>query len=387
MGEGATTPTYNSTYQRATTELKVYRRKGAVTNFLQDSSKTYIDASAAEMENHLIAHVYDITTAMLHGNAGANPYAFNGWDHFITTNRFNEAIGGAVPTNLEFLDEMINLNLAKQGAQHRKTFLMSPQMISKISQLLTNVRLNQGLTGAGLSQVEINGGWRLQAYRDIPIVATSQTRPEITMGTVSIGTATTTGVIANASHNYFMVSAVTWSGESLASAEVDIATTGSGTSTITLTWTAVAGAFYYKIYYATESQGSNAETLIKVVAAKTYDGTGTITGTTTSVVLTTVAADSGASGSITTAQTADIPKVQGSAAAPPEDVYLIDLDEFQGLGGLYYTNSSGSRFQGLVTIEPLAKTDDNIPFLIKTYAALIDAFETTCVVRRGLRTK
>jgi hypothetical protein len=389
MGEGATTPTYNSTYARATIELKVIRRKGAVTNFLQDTAKTYIDAAAAEMENHLIAHVYDVTTHMLHGNVIANPYAFSGWDRFIATNRFNEAVGGAVPTNLEFLDEMIDLNMEKQGAAHRKAFMMSPQMLSKISRLLTNVRVNQGLTGAGLSTVDIPGGWRLAAYRDIPIIQTSQTRPKATMGTVTPTTATVGGSIADAAHNYFKVSAITWDGETIASAEADIATTGGNVSTLTLTWAAVTGAFYYKIYYATAASGTGTEKLIKVIAAKNYDGTGTITTVVTTVTLTTVAADTTAvTGSISTAMASDVPLVGTIANGDiPENVYFIDLDEFQGMGGLPYTNSAGSRFQGLVTIEPLAKTDDNIPFLIKTYCGLKDAFEATCSVRRGLKIK
>ena len=50
MGEGATTPTSQGSYERASVELKILRRKGAVTNFLQDTSKKYIDASTAEMK-------------------------------------------------------------------------------------------------------------------------------------------------------------------------------------------------------------------------------------------------------------------------------------------------------------------------------------------------
>jgi hypothetical protein len=380
MGEGATTPTYNSTYQRATVELKIIRRKGAVTNFLQDAS-TYIDAAAAEMENHLISHVYDLATFMLHGNAGANAYSFSGWDKFITTNRYNEVVGGTVPTNLKFLDKMIDSNRRRQGAAHRQAFLMSPEMLSKVSELLTNVRLNQGLTGGGLTQVSIPGGWRLNAYRDIPIIETSHTRPQITMGTVTPGTATSGGTILDATHNYFKVSAITWDGESLASAEADQGTSGGNTSVITLAWTAVTGAFYYKIYYGATT---GAETLIKVVAAQTYDGTGTITGNNTTITLTTLAADTAVGGSITTAMASDLPLV-ATGGIPPEVIYHIDLDEYQGMGGLPYTNSAGSRFQGLVSIEPLAKTDDNIPFLIKSYPALKDAFEATCSVIRGLR--
>jgi hypothetical protein len=72
MGENAVTPTRNSTYARDQVQLKVIRRKGAVTNFLQDTSAKYIDASAAEMENHILAHAYDMATYVLYGNAIAD---------------------------------------------------------------------------------------------------------------------------------------------------------------------------------------------------------------------------------------------------------------------------------------------------------------------------
>ena len=140
MGEGAVTPTLRSTYQRTGRILKVIRRKGAVTNFLQDASKNYIDASAVEMENHVQAHVYDLVTLLMWGNDNADGFTFPGLDVLIQTNRIVQAVGGVVPTDLSFLDDMIDRNLIKQGAAHRKVFLMSPQMLSKVSRLLTNVR-------------------------------------------------------------------------------------------------------------------------------------------------------------------------------------------------------------------------------------------------------
>jgi hypothetical protein len=68
-----------------------------------------------------------------------------------------------------------------------------------------------------------------------------------------------------------------------------------------------------------------------------------------------------------------------------EQIFLWDLDEFQGLGRLPYTNEGGSRFNGLVTIEDLAKTDDFLPFLIKSYCAVAPSFEATSSVYRGLK--
>ena len=114
---------------------------------------------------------------MIWGNAGANAYEYSGLEQYVTSNRVD--FGDAVPTTLNFLDAAIDASNRKGGSRHVRSFLMSPEMLSKVSQLLTNVRLNQGLTGGGLTQVEIGGGWRLNAYRDIPIIETTSLKPSI----------------------------------------------------------------------------------------------------------------------------------------------------------------------------------------------------------------
>jgi hypothetical protein len=91
--------------------------------------------------------------------------------------------------------------------------------------------------------------------------------------------------------------------------------------------------------------------------------------------------------SVPAAMQNDVP-LQGAVSGssnPGEVVLLWDLDEFQGLGKFAYTNSAGSRFNGIVTMEPLAKTDDNLPFLIKTYGTLIDSWEATSVMVRNAK--
>ncbi|MBD3278026.1 MAG: hypothetical protein GF388_06990 [Candidatus Aegiribacteria sp.] len=376
MGEGATTPTRNAQYARKSVELKVVRRKGSVTNFLQDTSRNYIDASAAEMENHMQAHVYDLITYILFGNANGDGYTFDGLDYLVSTNRFNEAVGGSVPTSLNFLDDMIDLSNEKQGSQHDRVFVMSPRMLSKVSQLLTNVRLTQGLSAGGMSQVEVNGGWRLNAYRDIPIIESGSTRPQGTMGSITLADSGSGGAITDATY-YFRVSYVGWNGESLASAENSISTTNA--DDITVSWSAETGAMFYKIYCATSS---GSEKLVRVISAFNYDASGTISSDVTEYVFTSDPDSS--DDSVTTAMESDVPLVS-TGGVPPEYLMLWDLDKYQGLGKFPYTNAGGSRFRGLVTAEDLAKTDDFLPFLIKTYGALCPSFEETSVVWRGYR--
>jgi len=380
MGEAAVTPTRNATYSRESVQMKIIRRKGAVTNFLQDASARYIDAASAEMENHLLAHVYDLIIYMLYGNELADQYAYGGVDRWASTNRINEAIGGVVPTDLSDLDEMIDRGNERQAQQHDRCFVMSPRMLSKFSSLLTNVRLQQGLIGSGLTVIEINGGWRLNAYRDIPIIESGATRPKAQMtvvGTAKAGAGS--GIPADT--YYFQVAPVTWDGEQIASAEVNIATTVE--DTITLSWTAYPGAMFYKVYVSKlGGDGAGAGKLRHVLSGFQYDGAGTITGPTINHIFSSDPAV--ASASVPVHLQNDLP-LNYTAGIPPEIVMLWDLDKYQGMGKLPYTNSAGSRFGGLVTIEELARTDDFLPFMIKSYAALCPAFEATSTIHRGLR--
>jgi hypothetical protein len=396
MGEGATTPVKNGTYARKSITLKVIRRKGTVTNFLQDASKSYIDAAAAEMENHLQSHVYDLNTYNVWGSAGANAYAWDGLDSICVNDskrRIVEAVAGVVPASLKFLDDMIDLNLRKQGVAHKKAFLMSPEMQSLTSRLLTNVRLEQDV-----GVTEIKGGWRLMTYRGIPIVPTSLTSPGGKMGAVTATFANSGGTVADGAY-YFRVAYVDWSGESEASDEATVTCSGGAGNAhvVTLAWTAVDGAMFYKVYAAITTSG--AEKLVAVLPAGTYLADGTPAANVTGCAISTAPATRNptvtlsATSGVTTGPTLSVPTATmaldvpyvANAGVVPETVILWDLDKYQGLGKFPYTNQGGSRFNGMVTMELLARTDDNIPFLIKSYGGLCPSFDLTSVIHRGLR--
>lgn len=399
MGESATTPTTQPSFTRTGVYMKVIRRKGATTNFLKDASKKMYDAVATNIEATLLAHIYDMENYIMYGNATANPYEFDGLDTLIVTNRVNQAVGGAVPASLSVLDDLIDRNLDQQGYDHKKAFVMSPQMLSKFSQLLTNVRLNQGMAGDG--KVNVDGGWRLDAYRDIPIIVSNAIRPRTAMGTVTPTNAQTGGTITDATTRYGMVAAITKNGEQLASAEITMVSGSSAnTNTMILTFTPIADAFKYKVYIGTASGG--AKTLKAVVPAFAYDANGTPSASTTyTVVASNCTVTSNASGvvnvitflsdpnvanaTVPSGLQSDVPLTGTIGSSVPESIYLWDLDEYQGMGALGYTNEGGARFNGLVTIEDLAVTDDFLPFMIKSYCALIPAYEATSSVVRGYR--
>jgi len=397
MGESSTTPTTNSKTARATVDLKIVKRKGKVTNFLIDTSEEYIDAAAYEMENHIQAHVLDLIYYLIWGNANANAYEYSGLEQFVTSKHvaFSAAAGGAVPTDLNFLDTMLDWSNRKGGSRHTRAFLMSPEMLSKVSSLLTNVRLNQGLQGAGLTQVEIGGGWRLNAYRDIPIIETTSLSPiESLSSTVTVATNGSTGGSFSNGTYYFYVSPITYEGEQLPSAEKTVTLSG-GTSTqqIKIDLDAPHGttdyegnSYYnvlgYKIYYGTSSGLTNC-TLLKQVSAFTYDAEGTPdgdNGVDTSIVI--LSATPGSD--VPSHMQSDIP-LSSSGGVNSESIILWDNDPIQGLGKLPFTNKPGDRFEGLVVTKPLAETDDFINFLIKSYLALTPAYEATSYWLRNIR--
>ena len=394
MGESATTPVSSSKTARASIDLKIVRRKGKVTNFLIDTSEEYIDAAAYEMENHIQSHVLDLIYYLIWGNADANTYEYSGLEQFISTNRepFSAASGGAVPTSLAFLDDMIDKSNRKGGARHRRAFIMSPEMLSKVSSLLTNVRLNQGLQGSGLSQVDIPGGWRLNAYRDIPIIESTSVSPieDMTDVTVTLTkqAAPTGGAMSNGTY-YVYVSPVTLEGEQAPTAEGSV-TLDAGTAVqgikvdfdIVHQTNGVESPLSYKIYMGTSTGAANC-VLVKEVSAFTYDSEGAPdgdNGVDESIYILSATADS----SVPSHLQSDIPLV-ASGGYYPQSVVLWDLDPIQGLGKFPFTNKAGDRFEGLVVTKPLAETDDFIQFLTKSYCALCDSYEATSYWLRNIR--
>jgi hypothetical protein len=381
MGEMGVTQESHGAYDRKSIELKIIRGKMRVSNFLQDTSKGFIDAVNAESENGLQSHIYNLITMLYFGNAAANKYAFDGLDRHIATNRLNNAQGGVVPTSLAFLDDLIDANMTRQGFNHKKVFVMTPKMQSLVSRLLTNVYKQQ-------TSVEVDGGWRMMTYRDIPILVTSALIPQPVLPLGSSDPVPKMTVTGTGNGKFARVSAINWDGECLASDAVACATG--------LAWTPIEGAHLYKIY-----GGTNADVckLVAVVPAWTYDSAGTpvarvagvdITGDISMLnpammLVAPAGILDGPTTSVTTAMAADIPKV-ATGGVIPEDVLLWDLDKYQGLGKVVYTNQGGDKFQGLVTLEPLARDDDNIPFLIKSYLASIPSYEGTSAISKGWRT-
>ncbi len=410
MGEGGTTRVGQSVYSRQTVDLKEVRRKGRVTDFLKDASEETLDAVAIEVENNLTAHIHDLINYAIWGNAPANVYEFSGLDFFIGeltttahTNRVVKARYGVTPTSLKDLDDMIDYSNRKGGNQHPRAFEMSPELCSLFSRLTTNVHDNREVKGRGFEQVLLNGGWRLWAYRDIPIIETSALTPLRVSPTLGTPTVTGTGSgLGGATTLWIKMAEVTKDGEQLSCPEISFAITTA--DTITFTWTpnvdanGITEAYRYKFYISnTAGGGTNTEKLVKVIPGQLYTSDGTPNGNVTTVTFSsnpavadpTVSLPSsfaGITGTVPVHMRNDIPFEKETDHSAPETVILWDIDPIQGLGKLPYTNTGGSKFGGLVTSEPLAKTDAWRDFLVRSTLCLTPAFEGTSFMVRGLRT-
>lgn len=377
MGEAAVTPSRSSSFARDTVQLKILRRKGAVTGFLQDTSRDYINAQDAELQAHLQSFGYDLRTYLVHGNAGADPYTFSGLDTFIATNRTVLAAAGVVPTNFEHLDTMLDESNSLNGKNHGRVFLISPGLLSKYSRLMTTIRDTADFKASGKDYFMRPGGQKMTHYNGVPFFETTALQIKTKMGTVTPSSAGS-GSIPDDTY-YFRVAAVTWKGEQEASDEVN--TTTSSAATVTLSFAAVENALYYKVYCGLATGTANTP-LVKVVPASTYDGSGTITGSVTSVTFTSNPSTPDATSAPVHMQ-GDLPYVNNGNSVP-ETLILWDLDKFQGLGKVVYTNTGASEMKSLITYNDLAITDDNTPFLLKSYSAMVPSFEKTSYMVRGL---
>ena len=376
MGQNSVTPTTSSQLEKATTTMKVMKCKGSVTGLLKAAASKNYDMVEMETENQIQAFANDLVTYLYHGNKDADAYTFDGWNKFIATYRKNETWGGTVPASLAVLDGMIDSSNRRKGQPHRRCFVMSPEMLTKLSGFYTNIRDNRDANNDGTNALMINGGWRLQTYRGIPILESSSTRPLAQMTAVTAGHAGAGSALADKTR-YFQVAPVTWDGEQIASAQVS--DTSSSSDTVTLSWTAYPKALFYYIYC---SETTGQAKLTRVIAAKNYDGDGTPTTAVTGITFATDPLT--ANDSVPTHMQDDRP-FNYTGGIAPETIYLLDLDTYQGMGKFAYTNEDGGRLDGLVSVIPLAKVDDHDDFLLKCYGALIDAFEATCGMHRGLR--
>lgn len=293
---------------------------------------------------------------MLWGN-DVDSYQFSGIDTFVTeeaasTNIFD--VNGVI--TLSDLDDMLDAAEGFREVQRDpKVFLMSRKMISKVSGLQTKIQRQ-------VPTIEYEGGFRMVTYNGVPIVPTDFVRPASTTTSPSdlSATATTGGTLSTGTY-YYNIASVTLYGEQIAGGEVSVTVTGSNNA-VSLSWTADSNAKLYKIYRGTSSGASNLN-LIKVIAAKTYDSNGNVSGNVTSFTDTGYSATSGVH-----------PLSSGE-----ECIFLVNLNETRGAALVHLLGEMGEAVgQGdidaavkrLIRYIPLATTKSAYEFILETFIAL-----------------
>jgi hypothetical protein len=359
-GELATPNYTSSTYDRKSVQLKITRAAGGVSNFAQASAASFIDLLTQEINGSLEGIASTLEFLNMWGNTG-DAYQYDGLDKLISED--GNVIDHDGVVTLALLDDMLDTIEQYRGvSRDRKIWVMSAQMLSKISGLNTRI-------GMDLDTLEFEDGFRMKAYRQIPIVTAPYVRPlsATTSPTVSAAAGAGTGTLATGTWRY-KIASVTVDGEQVAGTADDVAVTGP--DDVDLTWTADTNAKLYKIY-RTAVNGADADanySLLATISAKTYDSNGNVTANVASYT------DTGA----LTLNTSVHP-----LAAGDETIWLIDIDEGRGASMLYLPNAQGNAAgQNWVRYLPLGRTRSSQDYLIETFTALQLPQPETCVVAR-----
>lgn len=383
--DGGARPIGNSTYEQAVYNIRLYQAVGSVTGYAQTVTRDIVgDLRQLELDGTVTSMLWTLENSFIWGNDGATvnglypistglDYLVSNWTAGTGSNNYVNAVDfGGNNFALKNLDEIIDLveTNAAMPVGSDWMFVMSPRMNSNVGQLLLNQQRFQAPT------VTIGAGLNVPTYRDIPIVKSSFLSPRSNqMGTVTTGTATTGGTLANATYYYQVSAVVARFGEISASTEVSQATTGS-TSTVTLSFSTPtnlpdgASPVLYKVYRST---GTGTETLVGTVDA--FDTTGAAV---TSIIDTGTNLQTNSSGN-----TGPTAYQGGNTGAKPrtvtnaaEDIYLVPRNPD-------FMVRPYTRDMQILPLAPTVTAPDTLPFAVLTDTCL--ALRAPRYVGRGSR--
>lgn len=366
-GEITTPAPAASTYERKSVQLKILRIAGGVSGFQQATSEKFINALESEIVGSMEGFANALEWSTIYGDATADSYQFSGLDAFLRGDSVaskSVSAGGNIldvgaVIDLSALDTMIDVAHATRAADRdQKVFLMSQQMISKVSGLQTRVNRE-------VPMVEFEGGFRFASYRGIPVLPTSYLRPSgVTSSPAVTATKAAGGALADATYHY-RIASVTETGEQIIGT-ASSATTETTNNTVNLTWTADANAMLYKIYRGTSATPADMA-LLGVIAAKTYNGEGGVSGTVAAY------ADTGAK----TPNTAIKPLNTGE-----EQIALVNINEMRGMHFVGMMSPLGERTDNFVSYIPLATRKSAFEYMVEAFMAAVVPNPTLHVVAR-----
>jgi len=149
-----------SSYDQQTFPYRTILYRGKVTRRLQKQGKTLLDCEAEEIESGLQSVRDQEEEALIVGDAAANPKQFSGLRKIIQAGQIVEAGTNGGQLSLKMLDEAIDKVIGSPNM-----LLMTKAMHRKLNSLL---QAQQRF----MDTVEVQGGFRLQAYQGIPIYRT-----------------------------------------------------------------------------------------------------------------------------------------------------------------------------------------------------------------------
>lgn len=354
--EGEKTPqnAQAGTYARKTVMLKIMRQWGGVTGFSKAVTEKFVDNLAVEIEGALEGLSNVIEFATLYGTSDeigltGDAYQYSG----ILPRLYAYAPGNVIDAGgdklvLADLDAAIaKVRRYRQTRNDPAFWMMGMEMKQVADGLQSKVQLP-------LQTVQLaDGKIEMAAYGRAPIMESDFVVPATATSSPTPTTALAAGgTLPDATAIRHRISSVTLYGEQEAGVAGTQRTTGTGNFTINLTWTADANA---KLYMIWRQEGNTAPYyLIDIIAAKTYDSAGTVSGNVAAY------SDTGAK-----AQIAVEPLEAGE-----ELIVLANSAPRRGASYVGMVDDMGQPVNELVSYVDLARTGDSYDFFLKSYHAV-----------------
>lgn len=363
----------SATYEVKEVALKIVRSWGGVSSYAQGLTAQFVNQLQEQVNASVLGLANTLEWLLYYGNTTADSYQFNGIESAVnndTTAKQALSSGGSnynIDGNaltLSHLDTMLDRAMSYRGSSGDKwMFLMSKPLISRVSALQTRVTRT-------VTDYQMEGGFRMKTYLDIPLMPTQLFTPSGTSTSPTLSGSIVAGGTLTAGGYYYAIASVTMNGEQKASAATSVLTTATTNLTVRLTWTADANAKNYKIFRGTTNVVADMS-YIATIPALTYDGSGNISGALATWD------DTGAN----TANTAIQP-----LTSTDEVVALINVSAGERgnrmVGGV---SPLGENMADYFSYVPLATTNGSYRFMMEGFLGLRCAYPECNIIARGAR--
>lgn len=357
-------------YTRKSVVVKIGRIWGSVAGFAQAMDERFVDALATEIENSLFGMADLFEYSALYGCA--NDITFTG-DAYQTTGILprvfkdapeNVLDGGGDKITLDDLDEMLSkVRKYRQTMRDPAIWFAGIRMKQVLDGLQSKVQLP-------LQSVELaDGKLIMAAYADAPIFQTEYMVPGTTSPADLDGVVAAGGTLPDGDYKH-RIASITMFGECVAGALTTADTAGAGNNKVNLTWTADANAKLYMIFRTATGAAGDAM-LIDIIAAKTYDGNGKVSGNVEAY------SDDGSKSTISQV----IPLETGE-----QQILYANRHPVRGAGFIGRIDDMGRQIGNMLQYVEMARTKDTYDYFLKAYFAMLMRYPNLFGVIRNVKT-